>query len=61
MFKKNIEKDVRVTSAVTYNTINLSFYSNTKDHIDKFAHFYILYQFCSPGCSKSYIGRTERA
>ena len=45
---------------VTYNTTKLSFYSNTKDRIDKLSHFCIVYQFCFPGCSKSYIGKTER-
>ena len=24
------------------------------------AHSYIVYKFCCPGCSKSYIGKTER-
>ena len=58
--KKNIKKDVRVTFVVTYNTTKLSFYTNTKDRIDKLAHSYIVYKFCCPGCSKSYIGKTER-
>ena len=58
--KKNIKKDVRVTFAVTYNTTKLSFYTNTKDRIDKLAHSYTVYKFCWPGYSKSYIGKTER-
>ena len=33
---------------------------NTKDRVDKLAHSYIVYQFCCPGCSKNYIGKTER-
>ena len=55
--KKNIKKDVRITFVVTYNTTKLSFYTNTKDRIDKLAYSYIVYQFCCPGCSKSYIGK----
>ena len=58
--KKNIKKDVRVTFVVTFNTIKLSFYTNTKYRIDKLANFYIVYKFCCPGCSKNYIGKTER-
>ena len=38
MFKKSIKKDVKVTFVVTYNVNKLSFYTNTKDHIDKLAH-----------------------
>ena len=60
MLKKNIKKDVRVTFVVTYNRTKLSFYTNTKDHIDKLAHSYIVYKFYCPRCSKSYIGKTER-
>ena len=59
--KKNIKKDVRVTFVVTYHTTKSSFYTNTKDGIDKLAHHYIVYKFCCPGCSNSYIGKTERS
>ena len=58
--KKNIKNDVTVTFVVTYNTTKLSIYTNTKDRIDKLAHSYIVYKFCCPGCSKSYICKTER-
>ena len=58
--EKNIKEDVRVKFAVIYNTTKLSFYTNTKDRIDKLAHSYIVYKFCCPGCSKSYIGKTGR-
>ena len=53
------QQDVRVTFVVTYNTIKLSFYTNTKDCTDKLAHSYIIHKFCCLGCSKSYIGKTE--
>ena len=58
--KKNTKKNVRVTFVVTYNTTKLSFYTNTKDRIDKLAHSCIVYKFYCPGCSKSYIGITKR-
>ena len=58
--KKNIKKDVRVTFALTYKTNELSFYTNTKDRVDKLANSYIAYNFCCTGCSKNYIGKTER-
>ena len=58
--KRNIKKDVRVTFAVTYNTTKLSFYTNTKDGIDKLAHSCTVYKFCCPGCSKICIGKMER-
>ena len=53
--KKNIKKDVRVTFIVTYNTTKLSFYTITKDRINKLANSYIVYKFCCPGCSKNYV------
>ena len=55
--KRNIKKDVRVTFVVTYKTTKLSFYTSTKDRIDKLAYSYIVYKFCCPGC---YTGKTER-
>ena len=58
--KENIKKDVTFRFVVTYSTTKLSFYTNTKDCIDKLAHFYIAYKFCFPGCSNNYIGKTER-
>ena len=58
--KRNIKKDVRVWFVVTCNTTKLRFYTNTKDHIDKLAHSYIVYKFCCPECSNNYIGKTER-
>ena len=58
--KKNIKKDLRVTFLVTYNTTKLSLYTNTKDCIDKLRESYIVCKFCCPGCSKGYIGKTER-
>ena len=57
---KNIKKDVRAALVVTYNTTKVSFYTTTKDRIDKLAYSYIVYKFCCPGCSKSYIGKMER-
>ena len=45
---------------VTYNTTRLNLYTDTKDHIDKLAHYYIVYKFCCPGCSNNYIGKMER-
>ena len=45
---------------VTYDTTKLSLYTNTKDRIDKSARSYIVYKFCSPGYSKSDIGKMER-
>ena len=53
--KKIIRKDVRVTFIVTFNTTKLHFYTNTKCCISKIAYSYIVYKFCCPGCSKSYI------
>ena len=58
--KENIKKDVTFRFVVTYSKTKLSFYTNTKDCIDKLAHSYIVYKFCCPGCSNNYIGKTER-
>ena len=60
MLKKNIKRCQYFTFVVTYNTTKLSFYPYTKDCIDKLTHSFIAYKFCCPGCSKSYIGKTER-
>ena len=58
--KNNIKKDIRVIFVVTYHITKLSFYTNTKDRIDKLAHSYIVYKFCCLGCFKTYIGKKER-
>ena len=49
-----MKKDVRFTFAVTYNTTKLSFYINTKDHVDKLAHSYIVCKFYFPWYSQGY-------
>ena len=58
--KRNIKKDVTFQFVVTYNKTKLSFYTNTKDCIDKLAHSYLVCKFCFPGCSNNYTGKTER-
>ena len=58
--KRNIKKDVRVTFVVTDNTTKLSFYTSTKDYVDKLVHSHIVCKFCCPGCSNSYFGKMER-
>ena len=58
--KKNTKKDGRVTFVVIHNTTKLSFYTNTKDRIDKLAHSYIVYKLCCPGCPQNYICKMGR-
>ena len=58
--KRNIRKETKVAFVVSYATTKVSFYTNTKDRIDKLANSFIVYEFCCPGCSKRYIGKTER-
>ena len=42
-----------------YKTTKLSYFTNTKDKISLLSQSSVVYKFVYPGCSSSYIGKTE--
>ena len=58
--RRNIRKEVQVKFVVTYNATELSFFTNTKDHITKLGSSFVVYHFRCPGCHHNYIGKTEK-
>ena len=57
---KCLKKDKRVKFVLQYETIKLSYFTNTKDKISLLSQSSVVYKFVCPGCSSSYIGKTER-
>ena len=54
------KKDKRVKFVLQYETTKLSYFTNTKDKISLLSQSSVVYKFVCPGCSSSYIGKTER-
>ena len=54
------KKDKRVKFVLQYETTKLSYFTNTKDKISLLSQLSVVYKFVCPGCSSSYIGKTER-
>ena len=54
------KKEKIVKFVLKYETIKLSYSINTKDKISLLSQPSVLYKFVCPGCSSSYIGKTER-
>ena len=57
---KCFKKDKRVKFVLQYETTKLSYFTNTKDKISLLSQSSVVYKFVCPGCSSSYIGKTER-
>ena len=45
---------------VIYKTNSISMFCSTKDKMSNLKKANVIYKFCCPGCSKCYIGKTER-
>ena len=56
---KCLKKDKRVKFVLQYETIKLSYFTNTKDKISLLSQSSVVYKFVCPDCSSSYIGKTE--
>ena len=63
LYKKAIQmfkKDTNIKFIVCYKTTKMSFYTNTKDKTPLLSQSSLVYKFTCPGCSSSYVGKTER-
>ena len=60
-FKEGIGPDleVKVIFKIQFQATKLSFYTSNKDRVPLFSNSFLVYRFTCPGCSKSYIGKTE--
>ena len=58
-FYKFFKKEKRVEFVLKYETTKLSYFANTKDKISLLRQWSVVYKFACPGCSSSYIGKTE--
>ena len=57
---KCLKKDTNIKFIVCYKTTKMSFYTNTKDKTPLLSQSSLVYKFTCPGCSSSYVGKTER-
>ena len=56
---KSFKNEKRVKFVLQYETTKLSYFTNTKDKIPLLSQSSVVYKFVCPGCSSSYIGKTE--
>ena len=56
---KLFKKDLHVEFRIHFQTTKLSFFSSNKDKTPLLSSSSLVYQFSCPGCTKSYIGKTE--
>ena len=53
------KKEVKVKFVTQLKTTKLSFFTSNKDQIPFLSNSSLVYRYMCPGCSKSYIGKTE--
>ena len=58
--RKCLKKDTNIKLIVCYKTTKMSFYTNTKDETPLLSQSSLVYKFTCPGCSSSYVGKTDR-
>ena len=56
---KLFKKEVKVIFKTQFQATKLSFYTSNKDRVPLLSNSCLVYRFTCPGCSKSYIGKTE--
>ena len=56
---KLFKKEVKVLFKIQFQATKLSFYTSNKERIPLLSNSSLVYRFTCPGCSKSYIGKTE--
>ena len=44
---------------IQLNTTKLAFYASNKDKIPPLSKSHVIYHYTCPGCSKSYVGKTD--
>ena len=58
--RKCLKKNTNIKCIVCYKTTKMSFYTNTKDKTPLMSQSSLVYKFTCPGCSSSYVGKTDR-
>ena len=58
--RKCLKKDTSIKFIFCYKTTKMAFYTNTKDKTPLLSQSSLVYKFTCPGCSSSYVGKTER-
>ena len=56
---KLFKKDKRVKFEVCFQSTKTSFFTSNKDKIPKLSNSGVIYEYTCPGCSKSYVGKTN--
>ena len=59
-FYKCFKKEKRIKFVLKYETTKLSCFTITKDKMSLLSQLSIVYKSACPGCSSSYIGKSER-
>ena len=57
---KYFKHNIHVKFILNYQTTKMSFFTNTKDKTSTLSQSSIVYKFSYPGCTSSYIGKTDR-
>ena len=57
---KYLKKDTNIKFILCYKTTKMSFHTNTKEKTPLLSQSSLVYKFTCPGCSSSYVGKTER-
>ena len=57
---KYLKKDTHTKFILCYKTTKISFYKNTKEKTPLLSQSSLVHKFTCPGCSSSYVGKTER-
>ena len=57
---KSLKREINVEFVTHYKTTKILFFTNTKDKTPSMSQSSVVYKFTCPGCSCSYIGKTER-
>ena len=56
---KLFKKEVKVVFRIQFQATKLSFFTSNKDRIPLLSNSSLVYRYTCPGCSKTYIGKTE--
>ena len=57
--KRYMKKESNVYFKVIYDTVKLSYFTNSKDKIPTLNQSFVVYLFSCPGCSNCYVGKNR--
>ena len=58
--KRNMKRENNVYFKIIYDTVKISYFTNSKDKVPPLSQSFVVYEYNCPGCNSSYIGQTER-